>query len=200
MLTLARSSSYAGWSRVADADADRVSLEATHDGGRHWQAISSPCSRGWTDSSPTSLASPDRGWIMCTSTPGGGFQEKQLYRTSDGGATWTRLIDIRFQGSRTQIRGGLRGFGYPSGLSMTAGGYGLLAMGRDVSWYTRDGGRHWRPLYSITRPDTREGFAVSQLSATTALVLVFNGDTGITLYRTIDGDHHWSRLRRWRPS
>jgi photosystem II stability/assembly factor-like uncharacterized protein len=83
--------------------------------------------------------------------------------------------------------------------SLTADGYGLLALGRDVSWHTRDGGRHWRPLDSITRPDTREGFGVNQLSATTAVMLVFSGDTGITLYLSTDSDRHWSIVRRWRP-
>jgi photosystem II stability/assembly factor-like uncharacterized protein len=199
MLALARSNSDTGWSRVAESDSDRVSFEATYDGGKHWHAIRSPCSGGWTDSSPLSLATPRRGWIICTSTPGGGFQEKQLYETSDGAAIWTRLIDIHFQGSRPQFTGGLPGFGYPTGLSMTADGYGLLAMGRDFSWRTRDGGRHWRPLHSITRPDTREGFGVSQLSATSAVMFVFSGGTGITLYRTTDSDRHWLIVRRWRP-
>jgi photosystem II stability/assembly factor-like uncharacterized protein len=137
--------------------------------------------------------------MVCTSTPGAGQQEKQLFKTTDGGATWVRLIDINFEASRPQLTGGLTGSGYPSALSMTTDGHGLLAMGREFSWRTSDGGRHWHPLRSITSPDAREGFAVDQLSATTALMLVWSGDTGTTLYRTSDGDLHWSIVRRWRP-
>jgi hypothetical protein len=199
MLVLAGASRNTAWARVGAIESPFMSLEATHDGGRHWHALGLHCPNGWTDNSPMSLPTPARGWMICTSEPGVGSQPKQLYQTSDGGATSVRLIDIHVQGSQPQLTRGLTSSGYPSALSMTADGHGLLAMGREFSWRTSDGGRHWLPLRSITSPDVREGFAVDQLSAATALMLVWSGDTGTTLYRTSDGDLHWSVARRWRP-
>jgi len=198
-LMLARSNPQPAWSRIGAYGTPRSVLEVTHDGGRHWVAIRLPCPTGWDDTSPTSLATPELAWMVCTSMPGAGTQEKQLYRTSDGGVTWRRLIDIHFQGSRPLMAGGLSGSGYPSALCMAADGHGMLAVDRAFTYRTVDGGRHWRPLRSITSPDTREGLAVDQLSPDTALMLVWSGDTGTTLYHTTDGDLRWSIVRRFSP-
>lgn len=111
-----------------------------------------------------------------------------IYATRDAGASWTRLPS-----------GLLGNFGYPSGLSMTASGTGILTEDRGMSYATSDGGRRWRPLRSVTAPDTREGIAATQVTATTAFILVFSGDTGTTLYRSTDGDRHWTTVNRWPP-
>jgi hypothetical protein len=55
---------------------------------------------------------------------------------------------------------------------MAADGHGLLAVDRAFTYRMSDGGRHWQPLRSITSPDTRNGFAVDQLSSDTASMLV----------------------------
>ena len=111
-----------------------------------------------------------------------------VYETNNAGASWSRLPS-----------GPLGGFGYPSGLSMTTDGVGILTEDRGVSYRTSDGGRHWHPLRSITAPDTREGLSAAQVSDSTALILVFSGDTGTTLYRSTDGDRQWTVVRQWPP-
>jgi photosystem II stability/assembly factor-like uncharacterized protein len=73
-------------------------------------------------------------------------------------------------------------------------------MDRGMSWVTVDGGRYWRPLRPITAPDAREEFSATQLSHRTAVILVFSGDSGTTLYRTDDGDRRWTVVRRGPPA
>jgi photosystem II stability/assembly factor-like uncharacterized protein len=198
-LTLARSDPTVAWARLDEQESRRMQLEATNNAGRTWRAVRPPCAPGWTDVSPVSVSTLRRAWIMCTSTPGVGQQEKQLFRTADGGATWMRLVDIHMVSHRPEEPGGISSFGYPSGLSMTGDGVGTLTEDRGVSYRTSDGGRHWHPLRSITAPDTREGLSASQVSDSTALILVFSGDSGTTLYRSTDGDRHWTTVQRWPP-
>jgi len=175
------------WKRLGADDTPGIRLEHTTDAGRSWRAVSSPCGHAYLNvfiSSPT----PDRVWIVCTGEPGAGSVRVRVATSKDAGASWTRLPT-----------GQLGGFGYPSGLSMTASGVGILTEDRGMSYATSDGGRRWRPLRSITAPDTREGIAATQLSATRAFILVFSGDSGTTLYRSTDGDRHWTTVQRWPP-
>ena len=177
----------ATWRRVGGDDTPGIRLERTTDGGRSWRGANSPCGRRFVNaflSSPT----PERVWMVCTGEPGAGSVAVAIYTTRDAGRSWTRLPS-----------GPLGSFGYPSGLSMTASGVGILTEDRGMSYATSDGGRRWRPLRSITAPDTREGIAATQLSATRAFILVFSGDSGTTLYRSTDGDRHWTTVQRWPP-
>jgi len=175
-------------------------VEITHDGGRTWtvtsrawprsrrpRIASSPCGRPYLHAF-VSRPAHDRAWVVCTGEPGAGSVAVQVFTTDDSGASWTRLPT-----------GQLGSFGYPSGLSITASGVGILTEDRGMSYATSDGGARWRPLRSITAPDTREGIAATQLTATTAFILVFSGDTGTTLYRSTDGDRHWTTVQRWPP-
>ena len=193
------------WSPTWGVAANRSGrlVAVTSNGGRTWTAarstkvrarlvprrsrMASPCGRAYLNafvSSPT----PERAWIVCTGEPGAGRVAVQVFSTDDSGTSWTRLPT-----------GHLGSFGYPSGLSMTASGVGILIEDRGRSYATSDGGRRWRPLRSITAPDTREGIAATQVTATTAFILVFSGDTGTTLYRSTDGDRHWTAVHRWPP-
>ena len=193
------------WSPTWGVAANRSGrlVAVTSNGGRTWTAarskkvrarlvprrsrMASPCGGAFLNtflSSPT----PERAWAVCTGEPGAGSVAVAVFTTDDSGASWMRLPTGR-----------LGGFGYPSGLSMTASGVGILTENRGVTYATSDGGRDWRPLRSITAPDTREGIAATQVTPTMAFVLVFSGDTGTTLYRSTDGDRHWTVVRRWPP-
>jgi photosystem II stability/assembly factor-like uncharacterized protein len=177
----------ATWRRVGRDDTPGIRLERTSDGGRTWHGAPSPCGRRFVNAFLSSPAR-DQAWLVCTAEPGAGSVAVAVYATDDAGASWSRLPS-----------GPLGGFGYPSGLSMTTDGVGILTEERGVSYRTDDGGRHWHPLLSITAPDVREGLSATQVSDSTARILVFSGDTGTTLYRSTDGDRHWTAVRRWPP-
>jgi photosystem II stability/assembly factor-like uncharacterized protein len=197
--TVVRNDSANEWARLGATAGGPMSLEGSVNAGRSWSRIQPPC-RASADESPMSIPTTRRDWVVCTNWPGAGMQGKQLFESEDGGRTWHRLLAVRMSGRpRSSHTGGIDSFGYPSGLSMTADGVGILTEDRGMSYATSDGGRHWRPLRSITAPDTREGIAATQVSATTAFVLVFSGDTGTTLYRSTDGDRHWTPVQRWPP-
>jgi len=174
------------WAQVGGGGGERgMRLEHTTDGGVSWSRVRLPCGHRFISafvSAPTAA----RAWLVCTGEPGAGSVAVSVHMTENGGTSWSRLP-----------RGRLGSFGYPSGLTMTAGGDGILTMIRGFSWVTHDGGRHWQPLRSITAPDIRQGLSATQISRRRSVMLVYSGDTGTTLYRSDDGDRTWSLVRRW---
>jgi photosystem II stability/assembly factor-like uncharacterized protein len=187
---------YALRSRETDAG----TLMRTSDGGRTWHRVGRPCRKGWGGfgwSAEVTFVSSSHGWVVCKGQPGAGHQSKALYETTNGGATWKRLLNVFFEPGRIQ-RGGLSGSGYPGGISFVRAGRGLLWEGRESSYYTSDGGRHWRPI-SATSPEEREGYAGWFVSKGAAYLLV--QDNGVRqdyeLLRTRDGGRTWKLVRSW---
>ena len=166
-------------------------LLRTLDGGRTWQRLGGPClgELGGT----LSFATPRRGWVLCTSQPGGGMQPKAIFETGNGGRTWRLVAEARWTGSRS--RGGLSTGGYPYGISFSANGEGLLWQARGDTFSTRDGGRHWQPL-ELTDPEIVEGHAGCVVSPRMRFLLLRNDRVGeFQLLRNRGGG--WQIVHRW---
>jgi photosystem II stability/assembly factor-like uncharacterized protein len=164
-------------------------LARTTDGGQSWTTLKPPCSGydngsgyqtpgsgGWDMAAST----PEDLWLVCQDTPASGaMQTKHLFRSSDGGDTWSKDL------------------GTPN---LGAGGHSVAASptracrggSRTTITCTRDGGRTW--FAPITRPDSDGGTEVDQF-----VDGLHGGATGpddasgaFIPWRTIDGGESWS--------
>jgi photosystem II stability/assembly factor-like uncharacterized protein len=77
-------------------------MRRTADGGATWTALPNPCgpAAGRIPATRTffSFVTADTGWTLCPELASEGFEAKDLYRTTDGGATW-RLYSYVHWGS-----------------------------------------------------------------------------------------------------
>ncbi len=108
------------------------------------------------------------------------------YRTADGGATW-QPVGI----------GGPGRLGAVSALAFYSPSEGLAVVRSDAGVasleLTRDGGRHWLPLRSVSLPPSAYPTSIAWLSAKVAYVLV-----GQVIWRTADGGRTWHVVTsRW---
>lgn len=195
-LALARSDPHVAWAVTVPGSLPVLRLFRSGDGGRTWRRLTLPCRAGDAWSSPMSLATARRGWLMCGPMAGVGEQPKKLLETTDGGTEFHSLLDIDplHPGGRG---GGLGISGYTVALSMNADGHGLLAEDRADSFWTADGGRSWHPIRHVTQTDHRQAFAAFQLSRRVGYLLV-HGAGRTDLYRSTDGNRRWKRLAHWK--
>ena len=174
-------------------------LMKTTDSGQTWRRVGSPCRNGWGGyawAAHLSFVSPSRGWLLCLGQPGAGQQSMAVYRTSNGGATWKRLVNYYFDPGR--IRPGGLGGGYPRGINFAGSGRGLLWSRRGSTFRTSDGGRHWRAI-SATSPEIREGLSGWLVSDRLGYLLLQNDSMARDweLLRTVDGGRSWRRVHSW---
>jgi photosystem II stability/assembly factor-like uncharacterized protein len=186
-----------GWRDAADSTVNHPQpLLATRNGGRSWQTRTNPCRGEFSPLVALSFASPTRGWLVCVTQGGTGFQGKEVWQTNDGGRRWqlrSRVHPIGPPRPGLQL-GNLPGFGYPTGVSFLPDGHGWLWEDRGWLLVTNDGGRRWHKS-PITKADQVEAQSATLLDAKTGYVLL-RGCT-VRLVRTSDGARTWSLVRRW---
>lgn len=140
---------------------ERVVLR-TSSGGRHWW-VSDPLPGqgprpGQVSHDQLYFADAVHGWLLTVTGPGrpGGRQALSLWRTKDGGRTWTRLPrrGLPLQGWRPGWIGRAGGdctddpaitFANPSDGWLTRGACGPASAGPQV-WRTTDAGRTWNAV------------------------------------------------------
>jgi len=187
-----------GWLLPAGVRVDRPRpLLATASGGADWRQISGPCRRPWAT---VALARPTarQGWVACTTEAAAGTQGKEIWSTSDAGATWRLRALTGFPGlpgaTGQRNRGDIPAFGYVTGIAFLADGRGWLWEDRGWLLMTRDGGTHWRRS-RITRPDQIAARSASLLSSRVGYVLL--AGCRVRLVRTADGGAGWTTVDRW---
>ncbi len=98
-------------------DGFTVKLSSTHDGGKTWQSVRSPCGTGgpfaWV-----SLPTPKRWWLLCEGVPDAGPTAKAIFFTPNAGKSWK-------PGAST-ANGGLGARGFESILEFAPDGFGFL--------------------------------------------------------------------------
>lgn len=144
-----------------------------------------------------SFPTPTRGWALCAGQPGAGMQEKSVYRTVDGGATW-RLISRSHRMAETNVHGPGRN-GYAGGIQFLPSGRGWVYGGRGYERASLDGGRSWR---DAGIPDLPSVSAVSSVSFPSpadgyALVGSLLRSGAVSLLATFDGGRHWLPAVWW---
>ena len=167
-------------------------LSITHDDGRAWTVSNNPChlvQPGWDGvlfaTGPMSFADASNGWIACRGPGGGGTAPGTLYRTSDGGLTWSLIGSTPeptyplqpgsgvFPGTSEDIRF------FDSQNGWLVGGH------QDGMWRTENGGHDWR-LVGTGVPD------ISRLDFADP-TNVWAHNSGVILH-TSDGGIHWERV------
>jgi photosystem II stability/assembly factor-like uncharacterized protein len=174
------------------------STSTTTDGGRTWHLRRGPCN-GYQDMPVGfSFTSSEVGWAACASSePGAGFfQFKAVYRTTDGGSSWTPTAS--FDPDHNFGRG-LWANGGALGIQMFADGTGYFWAGGGFAYLVRtsDGGHTWRTVWQDPGGGAQEFSSISWLTADEAYGVRWKSSFGWTLLRTVDGGSRWESLARW---
>jgi photosystem II stability/assembly factor-like uncharacterized protein len=145
--------------------------------GRNWSRGSTPCT--WPDTQAAALAAwADTGLaLICGDEPSAGQQPKTAYRSTDGGAHWSRQAD-------------LSGGGYVGSLAAADNSTWLFGEDRGGLLVTQDGGRTWTPTHFQSTSDgspvegwgqvlfTDAEHAVAVPSTLNGAVLAFSANRG----------------------
>jgi photosystem II stability/assembly factor-like uncharacterized protein len=172
-------STYMRTQNLNDSNTYTPVLFTTSNGGGKWKIIILPES-GYID-----FINTRDGWLLA---PAGG-----VYRSTDGGETWTKIGSTKFSGQ----------IGSATFLNLTTGW--ITEFGNNADGhrhlFTHDGGRTWRPLKlppptQITTPfEFTIGGAHKFLNSLDGILPVLfstNKDAGITFYVTHDGGITWT--------
>jgi photosystem II stability/assembly factor-like uncharacterized protein len=211
-------------------DAIKQGLLATDDGGRSWTKATAPCYPQYGPPAPFAglfdFINPQDGWTLCNApVPGAGMRGRTMYRTADGGHTWTLIAEGDLpgsgNGSHTPTTNALPTSRYSSDLFMLDSSVGWIADNAGI-FETTDGGRTWKwlgPSYlsATTEAETWRGpWAVADLDGyfDVHTVLFFTRTHGFALreeqdnpghqdvaheipvlYETIDGGNTWTQVQ-----
>jgi photosystem II stability/assembly factor-like uncharacterized protein len=164
-------------------------LVHTEDGGRTWTEITTPCpatGKGGYGGADLAASTAQDLWLVCHDAAySGATQPKHLYRSSDGGESWSEDLGTPNLGS-----GGETAAASPD--RACRGGH------RTSISCTRDGGHTWFfPVGGADNPrdggvrvaqfvDGRHGWAIAQDEE--------SGNYNV-LWRTADGGESWSPVR-----
>ncbi|MBN2084996.1 MAG: hypothetical protein JW748_07195 [Anaerolineales bacterium] len=124
----------------------------TDDGGETWQAGSELDTSGLTETywvSHINFSGKQYGWLLAHVGAGMNHDYIALYRTADGGATWSRVIDPATDGGIQSCT--------KTGMAFSDGSNGWLTGNCNgvrpgaFLFQTKDGGSHWDPV-SLAAP------------------------------------------------
>jgi photosystem II stability/assembly factor-like uncharacterized protein len=181
--------------RIAQArNTIRLRLLHTSDGGHSWERLPTP-PHCFSASPLLDLVNAQLGWMLCGGQPGAGNEAKSVYRTADGGRTWSELTSTPMTGRLP--RGGIGSLGYPVGISFARNGFGLMWESRGTLYVTRDGGKTWRTHSRFAMFDVDFGLGGSAFANGTGFVLLQHAGTARRLIETRDYGRSWHLVRSW---
>jgi len=121
-------------------DKNKLSIYHTTNGGEHWEKVFLPSMEQWEGTGHVYFSFIDslNGFILATSTPSMGQMDKSIYKTSDGGKSWSRIGNIT-----NKIES------YPTGMTFKNSREGWITSSNHGQEYittfkTDDGGYSWR--------------------------------------------------------
>ncbi|MBY9079964.1 hypothetical protein KIH86_10220 [Paenibacillus sp. HN-1] len=186
-----------GWVLTAYGDHQPTLIFRTSDGGRSWKAARLPASEEWEKGSGGFISFADglHGYALKISDPSLGFMEKSLFRTTDGGASWSRVGKITDSIAS-----------YPTGMTFRNGTNGWITSsyhGQEyiLTFRTGDGGRTWTKQKLPAPPGLKPGgytnsyppvFSGQGMKTGVLPIEVVNGEErGMVFYTTADGGASW---------
>lgn len=174
----------------------QLALRVTRDGGRTWQRRSDPCRKAVAFNAFADLVTTRLWWVACVGQGGAGNEDKAIFRTRDGGATWQAGAATLLISSGTRERGGISEYGYPEQLALAPDGFGLLTESRGTLYVTRDGGAHFVAEPEVARPELDFAGGAAAFRGGIAYVLLTSANP--RLVETRDFGRTWHVVRRWR--
>jgi subtilisin family serine protease len=144
----------------------------------------------WTGrSSHTTVGMPDGSIILAGGESGPGVYGNDVWRSADGGATWT-LAALHAGWS---ARSGQSSLAMPDGSVLLMGGYGGT-FSNDV-WRSTDGGITWTQITAHAGWPARSGQAcVVATDGSLVLTGGYNGSWLNDTWRSVDNGLNWSRV------
>jgi photosystem II stability/assembly factor-like uncharacterized protein len=174
---------------------DRGTLFHTADGGRHWDSHPVPFGPN-----PMQFLDASHGWVMVGRGAAAGSMAVDIYKTADGGSTWTK---VQSAGPQTQNQPGALPFGGDKlGMAFRDMQHGWIGgsqpiVGHSYLYRTNDGGQNWA-FQDLAIPP-----AFSNSSVLIYAPKFFNSDDGLLpvslemqvanmdFYLTQDGGQTW---------
>ena len=145
----------------------------TEDGGSSWSAVASPCP-GTLRRQDIDRLDATTVVVLCESDGSFGGSSKLLYRSTDGGRTWTKLADGPSDGNQVAM-------------DLAPDGTGWMWGARTPLLATSDGGLTWSPL-DVSDGDRRVTLDGDAWGGGGGIALVWDADRQATLLlRTADG-------------
>ena len=187
-VALSRPTQKDGW--LALSGPKTSALFVTHDGAQNWQTLKSPISGGWPATLNLDFVDPRHGWLLAGGQPSAGNQEKSLFSTSDGGATWNQLSDgasSTVSSISVNRKGMTGGYVAAKGLQFLSPSVGWLSLGRFGLLRTDDGGASWTP---VAIPNQADGFIAYHFASSQVAWAL----TPRSLSVTTDGDASWREV------
>ena len=173
------------------------------DGGRSWAPYGPgiwgvpgvPCDPFTTVSPNQVVVVGGTLWALCVGEAGTGNQGKSVWRYSFQSHRWKRLAWTPIGGIS---HGGISSYGYPQGITMATGGFGLIWEARGTLYVTRDGGSNWVGLPKVAQPEVDFGRSAVALPGRVGFVLLArDADQAERLLETHDAGLTWEVVHRW---
>jgi photosystem II stability/assembly factor-like uncharacterized protein len=133
-----------GWVVRQNLDKTATVILRTSDGGQSWDVSALPNGE-YVNS--IQYVNPSTGWIMAYVNLNKRDQQKLLYHTTDGGATWKKVAQSYVMTSGAS-GSGLPDQGHVAGMSFSSGNQGFVAINLDSSvklYRTLNQGKTWTP-------------------------------------------------------
>jgi hypothetical protein len=176
-------------------------LSFTDNSGATWTSQIVPCGGPFADGAEVAASSTDDLWLLCGSQASAGEQSKQLFRSSDGGATWSLAAAVVGLGTPPPASitpNPLPWAGYIA--PFTIGHRNLAVASPTTAWLfpsraglygTSDGGLSWVQVPELAAAGFASGGAgnITFVSPTEGWICSY----GIGLWHTTDGIH-WQPL------
>jgi hypothetical protein len=178
-----------------------IGLVYTADAGQTWTARPVPCAGEFDQGAEIAASGTDDLWLLCGSDASAGDQSKELYRSADGGITWTRTAAATGLGTPAPSASDpnalpLAGYVAPfsvghRNLAVASPTTAWIYPSRATLYETIDGGSEWASVPGLDTAGFGTGGAgdVTFVSATQGWICAY----GVGLWHTSDGVH-WSPL------
>jgi photosystem II stability/assembly factor-like uncharacterized protein len=134
--------------------ASPITIYHTADQGKNWDPVQLPIRADWerNDAAGLFVDFPDalHGYILVTGSPGVGQMAKALYKTDDGGKSYSFVGDVTGLTNEQGVRAGIEG--YPTGMAFSSVATGFVTCSyrgpaSPQIYKTTDGGSNWTLAY-----------------------------------------------------